>query len=220
MTQLSLPHSRYACHIPAKELKQHKRLAQTIIKNNQHVCFVGNNGYLFLTRNSNKQLFRELDQCGFFDFHCTNNNRQICSLHQVVLYLHKGWKLFLQGYTCPRGTYELHHYDHQPANCDPSNLVYVTPQENQILASITRMSYYGNAQTPLIGAFTKGSKTGFAKLVKLTFERTYKRLGFDLPDISLASWLLSLPSELGKKLYKYWVQVPTNVAQFYNEIYN
>ena len=100
------------------------------------------------------------------------------------------------------------------------NLVYVTPQENQILASITRMSYYSNAVSPLINAFNRKGASSFASLVKLTFERSYSRLGFDAPDVSLASWLFSLPSDLGRKLYKYWVKVPSSIASFYNQIFN
>lgn len=220
MFKHSLPHSLSSCTITARELKKYKRLAQDVITNNQHVCFAGTHGYVFLTRHSNKQLFQYLDRCGFFSFHCTNSQKQICSLHQVVLYLHTGWKLFLKGYTCPAGTYEIHHLNHLPEDCSPNNLVYVTPQENQLLASITRMSYHSNATTAAIGAFNKKNKvSNFAKLVKLTFERTYSALGFNAPSVPLASWLMSLPSELGRKLYAYWLKVPTNVANFYNGIY-
>ena len=221
MIKHSLPHSKSSCHLSARELKFWKQKAQDIVDNSNAVCFQGSHSYLFLTRHSNKELFSYLDKCGFFDFHCTNTQKQICSYHQVVLFLHKGWKLFLFGYTCPSGTYEIHHLDHDPSNNSPDNLVYVTPQENQILATITRMSYYSNAQTALIGAFNKKSKlSDFAKLLKLTFERTYSRLGFQVPDVSLASWLLSLPAHLGKKLYQYWVKVPSTVGSFYDSIYN
>ena len=83
------------------------------------------------------------------------------------------------------------------------------------------MSYHSNATTASIGAFNKKNKvSNFAKLVKLTFERTYSALGFNAPSVPLASWLMSLPSELGRKLYAYWLKVPTNVANFYNEIYS
>lgn len=221
MLKHSLPHSDSSCHLSAQELKFWKRKAYEIVDTGNAVCFEGNHGYLFLTRRCNKELFNYLDRCGFFDFHCTNNQKQICSYHQVVLFLHKGWKLFLKGFTCPCGTYEIHHLDHDPANNAVSNLVYVTPQENQILATITRMSYHSNAQTALIGAFNVKKKlTHFAQLLKLTFERTYSRLGFQIPDVSLASWLLSLPANLGKKLYQYWVKVPASVGSFYNSIYN
>jgi hypothetical protein len=220
MNKNFLPHSKSSCHLTARELKLWKRKAQAHMHTGKVYCFEGNHGYQFLTRKTNKQLFNYLDRCGFFEFHCTNTQRQICSLHQIVLYLHKGWELFLFGYTCPCGTYEIHHLDHDPRNCEPENLVYVTPQENQILASITKMSYHSNAQIPLIGAFNAKNKlTNFANILKLTFERTYSKLGFQVPDVSLASWLFSLPANLGKQLYKYWVKVPATVADFYNTIY-
>jgi hypothetical protein len=220
---IKLPHSKSSCTLTAQELKHYIKSITAILSNKQYTSFEGTHGYLFLTRKSNQYLFSLLDCSGFFDFHCSNKRRCICSLHQIVLFAKVGFKLFLQGHTCPSGICEIHHLDHNPKNCSVNNLVYVTPQENQLLASITRMSYYSNAKLPYIGAFLSDTQkhklTHFAKLCKLTFERTYSRLGFHTPDISLASWLLSLPSDLGKSLYKYWLHVPSFASSFYTQIY-
>lgn len=209
MEHLNLPRHLYACPYRASELKPRIKMLQHALEALPIVTFAGRHGYKFLSRALNRHLFSILDNCGFWDFHSTNHQKMICSLHQVVLYAYKGYRYFLLGYTCPAGTYEIHHLDHDPSNNDLGNLVYVTPQENQILASITRMSYHSNAQSAHIGSFgRKHPLTHFAKLARSTFIRTFNRLGFSVPSTSIADWLFTLPAELGQTLIKYWLHIP------------
>ena len=98
------------------------------------------NGYLFVTRKNNPQLFHYLDRYGFFKFHRSNTFKSIAGVHQVVLYLHRGWKLhYYSRRYCVRGKLECHHLDHVKHNNTPSNLWYVTPTENKVLADITQV---------------------------------------------------------------------------------
>lgn len=99
-------------------------------------------GYTFLTRKDNPQLFRYLDRYGFFKFHRSNYKKLIVGYHQVALYLHRGWKLHYYGHRyCVKGQLEIHHLDHNPQNNEVSNLWYVTPTENKALATLTNVAF-------------------------------------------------------------------------------
>lgn len=209
MDHLNLPRSLYVCTFKASDLKPKIKKLQHFLEHGTLASFSGQHGYKFLARALNRHLFSLLDDCGFWDFHSTNHQKMICSIHQVVLYAYKGYRYFLLGYTCPAGTYEIHHLDHDPSNNDLDNLVYVTPQENQILASITRMSYHSNARSAHIGTFGRRTpKTHFAKLARTTFIKTFNRLGFSVPSTSVADWLMTLPADLGSRLISFWLHLP------------
>jgi hypothetical protein len=98
------------------------------------------NGYLVVRRSKNPELFKILAKYHFFDFHCTNRYRQLVGVHQIALYIDKGWaRYYYTGRCCVKGQLEVHHLDHNKLNNDPKNLWYVTPTENKVLADITRV---------------------------------------------------------------------------------
>ena len=178
---------------------------KSIMKQEQFFYYTNKNGYIVLTRDSNSHIFSLLDLAGFFDFHCTNSKKEIAGHHQIMLYIYQGYRFLMKGFTCPWGTYEVHHLDSDPSNNSPSNLTYVTPQENAICASLSSMKYHGFVDSPHIGIWDSESpKLRLANLIKTTFERTMKRLGFTFKISSVAQWLFSLPADIGNKIYRQW----------------
>jgi hypothetical protein len=128
-------------------------------------------GYLRLARSKHKQLFYKLTELGFFDFHVSNNGHT-AYLHQIVLYLDRGWKLYRnEGKFCERGLKEVHHLDSDPANNIASNLVYVTPCQNKYLAVKSGNRYFGMC-------LKHESLIGFhmTYIFKETMRRTFNRL--------------------------------------------
>jgi hypothetical protein len=141
------------------------------------------NGYIYLHRSDNPQLFRYLDRFGFFKFHRSNKSKQLVAYHQVVLYLHVGWKRFYYGQQyCCKGMLEIHHLNHCTTDNDKDNLWYVTPTENKALATITEVCfnkttglYKGMAKFDLdvINLF-RDSARPFCKLLYDTLDATSK----------------------------------------------
>lgn len=131
-----------------------------------------NYGYQKLSKGNNKELFKLLNKIGFFDFHSTNNGF-ICYMHQITLYLHKGWKMYRKGLMCNKGVLEIHHKDHNPSNCNPQNLVYVTPYENKLLSRIVQSGFYlGKVINKTLSTCTRK----FKEIVKATRELTLAHL--------------------------------------------
>lgn len=99
-------------------------------------------GYIFLERKRNKPLFRKLNDFGIFDFHISNNGKYLY-MHQIILYLHYGYKFYIQGKVAEKGKWEIHHKDHNPQNNNPRNLCYVNPDENKLLSACVGGFYLG-----------------------------------------------------------------------------
>lgn len=129
-------------------------------------------GYQKLIKGNNKELFKLLSKIGFFDFHSTNNGF-ICYMHQINLYLHKGWKMYRKGLMCNKGELEVHHKDHNPSNCEVGNLVYVTPYENKLLSRIVKSGFYLGK---VINKTLSTCKEKFKEIVKTTRELTLANL--------------------------------------------
>jgi hypothetical protein len=133
-------------------------------------------GYVKLLQKDNIQLFVTLSRLSMFEFHLTNGGSS-CYLHQIILYLSVGWKLYRRGKFAEAGSIEVHHLDHDPSNNSPDNLWYVSPLENKLLAH------------NLAGAFNLSRTNGrdpfravrnsarFVKLRILTAWKTLARLG-------------------------------------------
>lgn len=112
--------------------------------------FKSKQGYYYLTRKQNPDLFLLLKQSGFFLLHITNRRQAIVGYHQVVLFLHKGWKKLQFDIRIRKGQTEVHHIDHNPSNNSIENLAYTTPANNKAIATIVNIccdvpTYYGNA---------------------------------------------------------------------------
>ena len=118
-----------------------------IVRNRvQDLCIIASNnatklnGYLYVQRSQNKELFRYLDRFGFFQFHRSNRSKRLVAIHQIVLYFYKGYKRYYYGnQVCVKGTLEIHHLNHNTTDNDKKNLWYVTPTENKVLADITQV---------------------------------------------------------------------------------
>lgn len=96
--------------------------------------------YLYLERKQNVKLFKLLDKLGFFKFHRTNTKKHLVAVHQVVLFLYKGWKYVSTGGQCLQGKLEIHHLNHNTLDNREENLWYVTPEENKAAADLTTLA--------------------------------------------------------------------------------
>jgi hypothetical protein len=205
--QINFPKCKQWLGIKPKDIKPFLKEAKNILKSNSLILKQNKSGYLILTRKDNPYFFTLLDNCGFFQFHCTNFKQQICCLHQVSLYLYTGYNYFLMGCKCPKDKFEVHHLDHNVTNNSPSNLIYVTSQENAIASSVCRLNYNGRIQNSKLGSI-KNPKSRLAAICKLTFEATFKTK----IKAPLANWLLTIPSEIGKKIIQYWTHIPPQLS--------
>ena len=107
--------------------------------------FSNKDGYTFLPKSHNKKLFKLLKDIGFFKFHRSNIKQCIVGLHQVSLFISKGWKLLKFGASCIKGKLEVHHIDHNTSNNHPDNLEYTTPANNKAIATIVNICCNSNA---------------------------------------------------------------------------
>ena len=166
------------------------------------------NGYMIVRRSKNPELFKALAKYHFFDFHCTNRRRQLVGVHQIVLYIYRGWARYYYAQTyCVKGHLEVHHLDHNKLNNDPKNLWYVTPTENKVLADITQVClnksqslYYGMAKFDLdIIYFQRDTNMNFPDLLIQTLVATSQNFiqqGWDF----LQTLLDNLPFKQAKEL--------------------
>jgi hypothetical protein len=96
--------------------------ANVFVKINLITWLEDNDGYLYQLRSKEPELFKHLDQIGFFEFHRTNESKQRVYQHQVSKYLASGHKLYRNGYYAEKGKVEIHHLDGDTKNNDPRNL--------------------------------------------------------------------------------------------------
>jgi HNH endonuclease len=133
----------------------------------------GKNGYLFLTKGKNKEIFKALRDVGFFDFHVTNGGTRVY-LHQIQLYCKPnkgGWQLYCAGQICRKAELEVHHLNHDVKDCEPENLVYVSPEENKLLAEcVLGGKYFGKVMKISMGIMLKCQH--FVSIKNETIRRT------------------------------------------------
>lgn len=218
-------HSKDSCPYTARQIKPSVYKIKDIIYNKENkipiASFKNKFGYVFLPRYLNKKLFSLLDTSGFWLFHSSNKSQSICSLHQVILYIHKGYHLLLKGYTCDMSCCEIHHLDHDPSNNNKENLVYVSSQENKLMSDVCRFTYNGYIKSASINPFKKdNSKSRIINLIKKTVAATFSRFGLTAPTETSFNWLMSLPQDLGNKIVYTWQHLPHNTKLFINSIYN
>lgn len=127
-----------------------------------------NQSYKILTPGKRSALNQLLQLVGFFNFH-TSNNGLIYSVHQINCYMSRGWKMYIRGEVCVKGELEIHHFDHNPKNNHPENLVYVTPYENKLLSLIVRGGFYLGK---VINKALSVCKQEFKEIVKQTRQLT------------------------------------------------
>lgn len=186
-------------HTPLRALR-----IQQIIKGflSSSTIYCNTSGYRFvnldLKKHSNFKRF--LHKIGFFHFHSTNSGR-VVSVHQIIAFVYKGFKAFKNGFIAPKGQVEIHHLDSCPYNNSPENLVYVSPQEHQIISDSVGTGYIPFFKYPSFCEFNQQGKTTsqpkqrLAYLIKLTFEATMSKL--DKPiKVNTPEILLYLPYKL------------------------
>lgn len=165
--------------------------------------FVSKEKYVFLVRNQNKELFKLLEAACFFKLHTSNRKKQIVGLHQVVLYVHRGWKKLYFGHEIIQGQFEIHHLDHNPSNNTIDNLWYTTPTNNKVIADITSIccntsAKYYNAEVKFdldkVNLFGAGN---FCELLIKSIKATSKNFGKDL----FKELLLNLPFKQSRLIY-------------------
>lgn len=77
---------------------------------------------IFLHQKENLQLASALRATGFFSFQITNNGFMV-GMSQLIHYIYKGYKAFLNGFVNQHGFMEIHHLDGSTNNNHPSNLI-------------------------------------------------------------------------------------------------
>jgi hypothetical protein len=191
--------------INKKLLNQLKEL----IQNKQYKYFKSKEGYKFITKSSNKKLFALLNKVGFFVFHKTNRKKVIVGLHQIVLYIYKGYRSMCLGGSIKKGQMEIHHIDHDPSNNSYTNLEYTTPHNNKAIATIiniccnTRASYYNGAVKFDLDAVTLNYNVSFCQLLVKSIRACstklnkdlFKELMFNLP-FSQAKYIFNVSNSL------------------------
>jgi len=165
--------------------------------------FVNKNGYKFLTQTQNPALFKLLKNACFFKLHASNKKKQIVGMHQVVLYVWKGWKKLYFGHKILKGSVEVHHLNHNPSDNHISNLWYTTPTNNKVIADITSVccstsAYYHNAEVKFdidrVNLFGVGN---FCELLIRSIKATSQNFGADL----FKELLLNLPFQQSKLIF-------------------
>lgn len=193
-------------NIKLKNLKLKLGKIKTLLKTARF--FSSKNKYKFLTANQNKELFKLLNQTGFFKLHYSNRKKQIVGFHQVVLFVFKGWKSLVFDTQIIKGQLEVHHLDHNPSNNHYSNLEYTTPENNKAIATITSIccstsAEYYNAEVKFeldkVQLF-KGSN--FCKLLIKSIKATSSNFGKDL----FKELLLALPFKQSRLIYNMSLQ--------------
>jgi hypothetical protein len=169
-------------------------------------------GYLYLERDDARSLFNLLDKTGIFDFHVTNVQKKIIYQHQVSKFLSNGWRLYANGYFARKGEVEIHHLDGNKQNNDPRNLRYVSPGLNYLCARAIKHEYTGED----IPDNVTESYEEAEDLVKLTFKRYLKRLGYSM-NKSERDFLLSLDWNIARKILKSW-QPPAQVTELIEKL--
>lgn len=167
------------------------------------------NSYIYVTRQLNPTLFKLLDKVGFFKFHITNRKKQIVGVHQIVLFCSKGWKKLQFGLVCRAGATEVHHLDHNPQNNQPSNLWYVTPTENKVIAVIATSCcqvhinpYQGTVLFDLDRLNIGGGEKPFYKVLVESLIATSNSVNGNL----VSKFIDSLPFKQAKQLARFVIQ--------------
>jgi hypothetical protein len=194
-------------NLPNVELRRMRDVALSHLE--KASTYENKSGYLCIRFENHPELKQALDDLGFFFMHSTNKGH-VAGVHQIVLFLHKGfWRVRYRPDRCKaaKGQVEVHHLDSNRKNNDKLNLVYVTPQQNSLCANAVHHIYDGKLTTPKIKSWSKfgGGLHDTAKLIRLTLVRTIQAGGFCLNQIpSVINILMQLPAELGRKLIKHW----------------
>ena len=185
------------------QLKANLQTVKELIKNKEFNYFVTKYGYKILTRHKNKTLFSLLEKVGFFNFHITNRKKVMVGLHQVVLYIYKGYKAYHLKGIAPKGAIEVHHIDHNPSNNSVTNLEYTTPANNKAIATIcskcckSNCGYYNSSIKFDLDAVRLHHNVPFIKLLAKSLIATGKQIRKDL----MKQFLLSLPFKQSKLIY-------------------
>lgn len=162
------------------------------------------NGYLFLTRSQNKDLFLVLDQLNVWDFFISKEKDVTLYLHQLVLFLKEGYRYFVRGYGIEIGLCETHHKNHNTKDNSEDNLVYCSPALNKVCSQATsKGNYFGFVDVPMAESMLDA-----ANLVQETVEKTFKSWGLIAPAISITKWLMNLPAKLKEEVIKHWKTIP------------
>jgi hypothetical protein len=98
-------------------------------------------GYLVCYKKDKLELFNFLLENGFFDFHLTNSG-WVVGVHQVVAFCSYGYKALANGFTAKYGEIEVHHINANPLSNDPSNLVYLSTADHQIVSMASNTVFF------------------------------------------------------------------------------
>lgn len=175
-----------------------------ILKEKSYKSFSSKHGYVFLTKKNNKTLFTLLSQVGFFTFHKSNRKKQIVGLHQVVLFVFKGFKSLTFGGKCLKGKTEIHHIDHNPSNNSHHNLEYTTPVNNKVISSIvsiccnSKADYYNAAVQYDLDKVNLFYNIPFCNLLVKSIKASSKLLNKDL----FKELMFALPFSQSNYIYK------------------
>lgn len=159
---------------------------------------INKDGYLFLTRGKRSELFKLLENSGFFEFHETNISQDSVYQHQVSKFLATGYELYGRGYYARKGEVEIHHLDGNQQNNDPRNLRYVSPGLNYFIARSLRFPYTGNQSNRITESAEEARN-----MLRLSLKRTLNVRGKRFSQEQL-DFLLSLRLEQARNILDEW----------------
>lgn len=182
--------------------KKYINQLKQIIKNKEYTYFKSKEGYILLPKSKNKTLFSLLKKAGFFIFHKTNKGK-IVGVHQVVLFIYKGWKSLAFKGECIKGKTEIHHIDHNPSNNNHHNLEYTTPVNNKAIATIVNIccnstsSYYNSQVQFDLDKVLMFGPSNFIELLLKSIKATQQFFDKDL----FKELMFALPFKQSKFIY-------------------
>lgn len=109
----------------SKQIKSAISVVFSILKSRNYISVYNSKSkrrIIFLQQKENLKLASALRATGFFQFQSTNNGFMV-GMSQLIHYIYKGYKAFLNGFTNQHGYMEVHHLDGSPNNNHPNNLV-------------------------------------------------------------------------------------------------
>lgn len=191
-----------------KELEAHCATALSLLES--AVTWSNKEGYIFLNRKDNPEIFEYLDALQFFAFQITNKKREVVSIHQAALWFTRG--IFAWRYHSDKvkngGRTEVHHRDSNPSNNDPSNLCYVTPQQNSLCANAVSKKYHGlralNSANIKSWSEWGGGLWNTAELIRDCIVQTFKAVIPESEIPSAANIFMQLPAKTGTEIIRFW----------------
>ena len=175
-------------------------------------------GYLVCYKKNKEELFKVLEDNGFFEFHTTNNGF-VVSVQQIIAFFNYGYKALANGFTANYGEVEVHHLDSNCFNNEPHNLVYLSCHDHYIVSQASKTPFFDKpAKERITTPFNKQGRkiVGHNRFLASIIDITISFIAKLCPDFLARVWLeaiqfidsfdlISLSKQAIKNLFvKHW----------------